>query len=300
MMKRFTILLLAAILLLLAACTADSYTPPPAQTQKPDKDHKSNYNSSVPISDTWEGEACRSLVLSIYMLRDEEDFISHVEICGGEMLLGVIAFGRSLPCQTVNGERVFTLTPDLTEATALNDGTFFCAQLYFKGNAVPSIRVQRVFNTHTHAQYGDPYANREPERLLTTREIQALKILPEIDALPQALHFAGEVRYFPETGVYKAHYIENRWITATPSDGKFEKHMQYEMEHGYCLDIECYPYKNTKYYIIEGWPTGPDVSEEEHTFSIKWEKDGYVYDLCLIRAVTSHDQAKQVVHGIKY
>ena len=100
--------------------------------------------------------------------------------------------------------------------------------------------------------------------------------------------------------MYKALYIENRWITDTPSDGTFEKYMQYEMEHGYCLDIECYPYKNTKYYIVEGWPTGPDVSEEEHTFSIKWEKDGYVYDLYLIRAVTSHDEAKQVVHGIKY
>jgi hypothetical protein len=136
--------------------------------------------------------------------------------------------------------------------------------------------------------------------LLTTREIQALKILPEIDALPEALHFAGEVRYFPETGVYKAHYLAYRWITATPSDGKFEKHMQYEMEHGNYLDIECYPYKNTKYYIIEAWPTGGGVGEEEHTFSIRWEKDGYVYDLYLIRAVTSHEAAKEVVHGIKY
>ena len=191
MMKRFTILLLAAILLLLAACTADSYTPPPAKTMKPDKNYKSNYNSSKPISDTWEGEDCRSLVLSIHMLRDEEDFISHVEISAGEALLGVVAFGRSLPSQTVNGERVFTLTPDQTEATSLNDGTSFYAQLYFKGDAVPPIRVQRIFNTHTHAEQGDPYGNMEPQRLLTTREIKELKILPEIDELPEALHFAG-------------------------------------------------------------------------------------------------------------
>jgi hypothetical protein len=76
--------------------------------------------------------------------------------------------------------------------------------------------------------------------------------------------------------------------------------LQYEMEHGNYLDIECYPYKNTKYYIIEAWPTGGGVGEEEHTFSIRWEKDGYVYDLYLNRAVTSHEAAKEVVHGIKY
>jgi hypothetical protein len=301
MKKRLLALFFLLVLLLTAsACTTNDYTPPPAQAQKQDKSYESRYNSSQPIKDSWQGEECISLVLSLDVLRMEDEFISHVEISADQTLVGVVAFGRSLPFEMTDGIRIFTLTPDAAEATTLNGGTGFWAQLFFTGDTVPSVRVRRVFNTHTTTSEGVPNPNMEPQRLLSTKEIKALDVLPTIDALPQALHFADEVRYFPETGVYKAHYLAYRWITATPSDGKFEKHMQYEMEHGNYLDIECYPYKNTKYYIIEAWPTGGGVSEEEHTFSIKWEKDGYVYDLYLIRAVTSHEAAKEVVHGIKY
>ncbi len=299
--KFLCVLLAALALLALAGCADDdTYTPPPAETQKQDKTYESQYNSSRPVRDTWEGEDCISLTASIHVLRMEDEFISHVEISADETLLGVVAYGRSLPVRTVNGERIFTLTPNKTEATRLNDGTSFYAQLYFKGDTVPSVRVRRVFNTHTETSEGVPNPNMEAQRLLKTEEIQALNALPEIDALPDALHFASEVRYFPETGAYKAHYGENRWMTATPSDGTFEKNMQYEMEHSYYTDIRCYTDRGVDYYIIEGWPTGPDVSEEEHTFSIRWEKDGLVYDLYLIRAITSHEAAHEVIQNIRY
>ena len=292
---------LLALLLTAVACTTNDYTPPPAQAQKQDKSYESRYNSSQPIKDSWQGEECISLVLSLDVLRMEDEFISHVEISADQTLVGVVAFGRSLPFEMTDGIRIFTLTPDAAEATTLNGGTGFWAQLYFKSDTVPSVRVRRVFNTHTTTSEGVPNPNMEPQRLLSTKEIKALDVLPTIDALPEALHFANEVRYFPETGVYKAHYLAYRWMTATPSDGKFEKNIRYEMENMPFVDIRCYPYDGVDYYIVESWPSDGGVDyEEAHDFSIRWETNGYVYDLYLCRAVTSHEAAKEVVHGIKY
>ena len=292
---------LLALFLTASACTTNDYTPPPAQAQKQDKSYESRYNSSQPIKDSWQGEECISLVLSLDVLRMEDEFISHVEISADDTLVGVVAFGRSLPFEMTDGIRIFTLTPDAAEATTLNGGTGFWAQLYFKSDTVPSVRVRRVFNTHTTTSEGVPNPNMEPQRLLSTKEIKALDVLPTIDALPEALHFVDEVRYFPETGVYKAHYLAYRWMTATPSDGKFEKNMRYEMENMPFVDIRCYPYDGVDYYIVESWPSDGGVDyEEAHDFSIRWETNGYVYDLYLCRAVTSHEAAKEVVQGIKY
>ncbi|MBQ7337048.1 MAG: hypothetical protein IJW40_01205 [Clostridia bacterium] len=303
--KKIIVKILCAVLavpVLLGAigCADDRYTPPPAETQKQDKSYESSYNSSVIVTDQWEGEACSSLLLHIYMLRDVEDYISHVEISAGEALLGVVAFGRSLPSKTVDGERIFTLTPDQAEATRLNDGTSFRAQLYFKGQQAPSVRVSRIFNTHTSTSVGEPHANMEAQRLLTTDQIKEISFLPQFTTMADDLHFAGEVGYQPDTGVYRVDFGNYRFLTITPSDGKFEKNMQYEMEHGYYMNIECYPYEDVNYYIVEGWPTGPDVGEEEHTFSVRWEKDGWVYTIYLDRAITSHSQGEAFVQGIRY
>ena len=301
-MKRLLILMVCTGLLLgLIGCADDGSTPPPTQAQGQDEIYEERYNSSEPVRDSWEGEACLSLSASIHVIRREaEEVISHVEISADESLLGVVAFGRSLPSKVVDGVRIFTLKPTDAELPRLNDGTTFWAQLYFKGDTVPSVRVRRVFNTHTSTSEGVPNPNMESQRLLSAKEIDELAMLPQLTVPFAGMCFANEVRCFPETGAYMVQYSQYRWMTITPADGKFEKIIQYEMESAHYVDIRLYSHGGVDYYIVEGWPTGPDVTEDSHTFSIRWEKDGYVYDLYLDRAITSHDAAHEIIGGIEY
>jgi hypothetical protein len=210
----------------------------------------------------------------------------------------VVALGRSLPWEEVDGKRIFTLVPDTAESIRLNDGTSFAAQLYFEGDTIPTICVTNVYNTHIHTEEGVPNPNMEARRLLSLGEINELPFFPVINALPELLHFAGEVEYIPESEMYVVYYSNSRRMTVKPTDWKFEELMEFYMENDAYSDIERYTYRGINYYIIESWPTCGGVSEEEHQFYIYWENKGCVYELHLAHTVTSHEEAREAVHKL--
>ena len=97
-MKKLCIILLFAILFLVA-CTPTQQNPPlpPVPDGTTENVRTLGFNPSAPIeNDSFDGQPCRSLVISQYLFfsGDREQGLSHIEISHSDIpLLGVVAMG---------------------------------------------------------------------------------------------------------------------------------------------------------------------------------------------------------------
>jgi hypothetical protein len=306
-MKKLCIILLFAILFLVA-CTPTQQNPPlpPVPDGTTENVRTLGFNTSAPIeNDSFDGQPCRSLVISQYLFfsGDREQGLSHIEISHSDIpLLGVVAMGRSLPHETVDGKKVFYLIPSEQELPLMQQMPNMRIQLFLDSSVSVGegeLSIREVYENELWLWSGEFLINGEPQRLLRAEEIDRVAALPTFTNLPKGCLPTPEVKAFSD-GRYTHDYTMFSQLYATPSSGKFEKTMQYEMASGNFCDIQLYTHKGVNYYVVESWPSGPDVSEESHEFSIRWETNGYEYHFRLGRFITAHDEAKAIVHGIRY
>jgi len=305
-MKKLIIVLLAACLLLVACAPQEEVPPLPSLPDGATENVRTlGFNTSKPIeNDSYDGQPCRSVVISHYLFfsGDREQGLSRIEISHSDIpLLGVVAMGRALPHEVVDGKKIFYLIPSEQELPLMQQMPSLRIQLFMDSSVSVDrgeLSIRDAYENEVWLWSGEFLLNGEPQRLLLSEQVERVAVLPTFGYLPKGCLPTPEVKAFPD-GRYTHDYTVFSQLYVKPSSGKFEKTMQYEMESGIFCDIQLYTHEGVNYYVVESWPSGPDVSEESHEFSIRWETNSYEYHFRLGRFITAHDEAMAIIEGIE-